>query len=124
MELTPLIDGRSISLEMCRKYLGKTVTLTIDQPYGTVYNGVTYEVNYGFVAGTIAPDGDGLDGYFLIVKKPLAEATGICIAIVHRLEDDDDKLVVVPEGVILTKEQIEAEVHFVENFFKHEILFS
>lgn len=44
------------------------------------------------------PDGEELDAYFLRVDKPLKKAKGRCIAIVHRLNDDDDKLVVVAPG--------------------------
>lgn len=55
-------------------------------------------MNYGFVPGTLAPDGEELDAYYLGPSEPLAEARGECIAIVHRLNDDDDKLVVVPTG--------------------------
>lgn len=118
----PLINGKSITLEMCKKYLGKTVTLTIDQPYGTTYKGTLYKENYGYIPNTLAPDGSGIDGYYLGEKAPLSEATGNCIAIIHRLEDDDDKLVLVPEGTTLTNEQIEAAVDYREKLFKHTIV--
>ena len=42
--------------------------------------------------------------------------------IIHRLEDDDDKLVVIPEGKIITDEEIENMVAFQEKWFKHTIL--
>jgi inorganic pyrophosphatase len=53
---------------------------------------------------------------------PLETADGICIAIVHRLDDDDDKLIVVPEGIHMTDEEIEKHVHFQERWFEHSIL--
>ena len=122
MDTTPLIDGRSRSLEMCRMYLGKIVSITIDQAYGTVYKGIVYEANYGFVPGTTAPDGDGLDAYYLGEKKPLTEVSGKCVAIIHRHEDDDDKLVLVPEGEDWSDEQIEAAVTFSEHRYIHSIV--
>lgn len=120
-ELTP-IQGESQSLQMCKEYLGKVVTITIDQAYGTYYKNALYTSNYGFVPGTVAPDGQGLDAYFIGPKEPLETATGMCIAIIHREEDDDDKLVVVPEGTDLNSRQIEKEVRFREQFFKHIII--
>jgi inorganic pyrophosphatase len=84
--------------------------------------GFVYEINYGYVPNTLAPDGAELDAYFLGVDKPLEEATGVCIAIVHRLDDDDDKLVVVPEGVELSDEAILEAVHFQEQFFNSVIV--
>jgi inorganic pyrophosphatase len=48
------------------------------------------------VPDTKAPDGEEIDAYFLGIDKPVKKAQGKCIAIIHRLNDDDDKLVVVP----------------------------
>ena len=119
---TPYTNGKSLSLEMCREYLGQEVTITIDQPYGSVYKGTTYEANYGSVPGTLAPDGLELDAYFLGPKEPLEAAAGTCIAIVHRLDDDDDKLILVKRGEEWSDERIEEAVHFREQFFRHEIV--
>jgi inorganic pyrophosphatase len=38
-----------------------------------------------------------LDAYVLGVLEPLDEFTGRCIAIIHRINDNDDKLIVVPD---------------------------
>lgn len=119
---TPIENGISKSLGLCREYLGKKVSITIDQPYGTVYEGARYEANYGFVPGTLAPDGEALDAYFLGPKEPLKVATGFCIAIIHRLEDDDDKLILVEEGVKMSDGEIEQAVNFREKFFNHVIV--
>ncbi len=118
----PLVNGHSASLQMCRQYLGKKVAIIIDQAYGTEYKGTRYEANYGYIPNTIAPDGEGLDVYFLGPKEPLEQAQGICIAVIHRLEDDDDKLILVPEGVALSDQEIENAVNFREQFFKHVIV--
>ncbi len=119
---TPVKEGYSESLEMCRQYLGKKVLLVIDQPYGTYYKNALYTENYGYIPGTVAPDGEGLDAYFVGPKEPLEKAEGVVIAIIHRLDDDDDKLIVVPEGVSLTDAEIDLAVDFREKFFKHEII--
>jgi inorganic pyrophosphatase len=114
----------SKSLELARPFLGKTVTVIIDRPLGSVHpkSGFLYEVNYGYVPGTLAPDGAELDAYFLGVDRSLKEATGVCIAIVHRLDDDDDKLVIVPENMNLSDEEILEAVQFQEQFFDHVLL--
>src|SRR4051812_28805620 len=99
--------GESVSLKLCKAYLGKKVKIVVDQPYDSYYEGTRYEVNYGFVPNTVAPDGEGLDAYYLSSQKPLNEAEGLCIAIVHRLEDDDDKLIIASENSNFTNEEIE-----------------
>jgi inorganic pyrophosphatase len=81
-----------------------------------------YETNYGFLPGVIAPDGEGLDAYVLGVEEPVDEFTGCCIAIVHRLDDDDDKLVVVREGIALSDDEIRAQTRFQEQFFESQIV--
>lgn len=92
----PLTESKSLTL--ARQFLSRTVDLTIDRPYGSHHPtcGFLYTVNYGFVPGTLAPDGEELDAYFLGPTEPMTSATGACIAIIHRLHDDDDKLIVVP----------------------------
>jgi inorganic pyrophosphatase len=105
-------------------YLGKTVTIKMDRPLGSKHpkHGFIYPVNYGYVPGTTAPDGEELDAYPLGVFEPVDEFTGKCIAYIHRTNDDDDKLIIVPEGVEYTDDQINALTEFQERFFKHEIL--
>jgi inorganic pyrophosphatase len=114
----------SKSLELCRKFLGKEVELVIDRPLGTKHpkHGFVYEVNYGYLPNTKAPDSDDLDAYFLGADKSVKKAKGICKAIVHRLSDDDDKLVVMPMMIDLTDAEIKKAVHFQEQWFEHEIL--
>jgi inorganic pyrophosphatase len=55
------------------------------------------------------------------VDGPVREFTGIVIAIVHRYDDVEEKWVVAPEEMIFTKEEIERQVHFQEQYFKSEI---
>jgi len=101
-------------------YIGQLVRVTIDRPLGSPHprHHFLYVLNYGYVPGTIAPDGHPLDAYVLGVFEPLQEFEGRCIAVVHRLDDDDDKLVLVPDGRRYSDEQILALTEFVEQFFK------
>jgi len=105
-------------------YLGKKVNVKIDRPLGSKHPkyDMVYPVNYGFVPGTKNADGEEVDVYLLGVDKAVDEFSGKVIAIVHRLDDDDDKLVVVPDGVELGDEEILKQVDFQEKYFKSEII--
>ena len=106
---------------LIREYLGKTVTVTIDRPIGFhhVTKGIhlDYTINYGFLPGVIGGDGEEQDVYVLGVSDPLEAFTGIVIGAVRRKDDNEDKLVAAPEGVLFNSEQIRKEIHFVEKYF-------
>jgi inorganic pyrophosphatase len=114
----------SLSLDLARKYIGEFVKVTIDRPLGSKHPkyGFVYEVNYGFVDGVIAPDGECLDAYVLGLTYPVDSFLGTCIAVVHREDDDDDTLVVVPNGLELTDREILEVVDFQEKWFKSSIV--
>ncbi|MBP3673988.1 MAG: inorganic pyrophosphatase [Oscillospiraceae bacterium] len=104
--------------------IGKTVTVTVDRPLGSYHPkhpDLYYPINYGYVAGIIAPDGEEQDAYILGVDIPIEIFTGTVIAIIHRYDDVEEKWVVAPEGTAYTKEEIEAAVHFQERYFDSEI---
>ncbi|KKS41502.1 MAG: hypothetical protein UV05_C0054G0010 [candidate division CPR1 bacterium GW2011_GWA2_42_17] len=107
-----------------KEFLGKEVEIIIDRPLGSTHpkHGFLYLVNYGYVPNTMAPDGEEIDAYFLGVDEPVKTAKGICIAVIHRLNDDDDSLVVVPEGLEIKDEEIGRAVEFQEQFFKFKII--
>jgi inorganic pyrophosphatase len=105
-------------------FLGQVVTAHMDRPLGSRHpnHGFFYMLNYGSVPGTVAPDGEEVDLYVLGEFEPVTEFTGRCIAVIHRLDDDDDKLVLAPEGKNYTDEQISALTEFQERFFQSIIL--
>lgn len=100
-------------------FLDQIVHLKIDRPLGSRHpqHGFVYPVNYGYVPDTLAPDGEPIDAYVLGVFAPIEEFTGRCRAVIHRLDDDDHKLIVVPEDKSYNDEQIQALVEFQERFF-------
>ena len=106
-----------------KDYIGKIVKVKIDRPLGSKHPkfDMIYPVNYGYIPGTISGDGEELDAYVLGVFAPIKEFTGKCIAVIKRLNDNDDKLIVVPEDKRYTKEQIRALTEFQERYFKSEI---
>ncbi len=107
-----------------QKYLGKEVTIKIDRPMWSRHPkwNFIYPINYGFVPDTKAPDGKELDGYVLGIFQPVKEFSWICIAIIHRTTDNDDKLVIVPKNKTYSDEQIKALTEFQESFFISEII--
>ena len=108
---------------MNRVYLNKEVTVKMDRPLGSKHpkHGFIYPVNYGYIPNTISGDGEELDAYVLGEHKPLETFTGKVVAIIHRTNDNDDKLVVMAEGRNYTDEQIRALTEFQEQYFESVI---
>ncbi len=107
-----------------KDYLNKNIRVIMDRPLGSKHPkyGFEYLTNYGYIPNTVSGDGEELDAYVLAVNKPLEEFQGVCIAIIHRTDDDDDKLIVVPDGITLTDDEIEKMVDYQEKWFKHVII--
>lgn len=109
---------------MNKDYIGKTLEVKIDRQFGSKHPkyGFIYPVNYGYIPNTVSGDGEELDCYVLGVFEPLEEFTGKCIAIIHRTDDDDDKLIIVPQDKEYSDDAINALVEFQERFFNHIII--
>jgi len=107
-----------------KRFLGKTVKVRIDRPIGSKHESfdIHYPVNYGYIPDTVAPDGEELDAYVLGVSVPIGEFTGRCIALIHRTIDNEDKLVVAPENVEFSDEEIRALTKFPEICFESIII--
>ena len=104
--------------------IGAMVTVLVDRPLGSAHPDwpeLIYPVNYGFVPGIMAADGEEQDAYILGVDRPLKRFSGQVVAVIRRLDDVEDKWVVAPEGRRFTKEQIAAAVDFQERYFQSEI---
>lgn len=104
-----------------RGYIGQQVTAKIDRAFGSKHpkHGFIYPINYGYVPDTVSGDGEELDCYILGVFEPIEKFTGECIAVIHRTNDDDDKLVLANKKY--SDDAIEALTEFQERFFEHEI---
>ena len=109
---------------LASSYLGQIVEIEIDRPLGSTHPkhpDLIYPVNYGFIPGVLGGDGEELDVYLLGVDKPVSKYSAQIIAIVHRLDDEEDKLVGAPVGTHFTKTEIEKSVAFQERYFKTEV---
>lgn len=109
---------------LVKSYLGKTVNIKIDRPIGSIHPkhpDLIYPINYGYIPNVIGGDGEELDVYLLGVDVPVKEYTVKIIAIIHRHNDVEDKLVGVPEGQNFNKKEIASAVHFQEQYYESEI---
>ena len=104
--------------------IGKMVKVIVDRPLGSYHpqhKDIYYPINYGYIPGILAPDGEEQDAYILGIQEPVEEFTGKVIAIVHRLDDVENKWVVAPEGVTYTIEEIKEITFFQERYFNSKI---
>lgn len=111
-------------MDYATQYLNKIVKVKIDRPLWSRHpkHWFVYCLNYWFIPNTMAPDWEEIDAYILGVFDSIDEFEGICIAILHRTNDDDDKLIIVPQWKNYSDEQIRALTEFQEQFFKSEII--
>lgn len=107
--------------QLIRRMLGTMVHVEVDRPIGYVHHDIRYPINYGYIPGLIAGDGEAQDAYILGVSEPLQSFDGQVIGAVRRHNDAEDKLVVAPKGVRFHQGQIADAVHFQEQFFQTSI---
>lgn len=104
--------------------IGSIVKVTVDRPLGSYHpnhKDIYYPVNYGYIPGVIAADGEEQDAYLIGVSQPVEEFVGKVIAIIHRFDDVEEKWVVAPKDSCFTKEEIARLVAFQEQYFHTEI---
>ncbi|MCM1362935.1 MAG: inorganic pyrophosphatase [Clostridiales bacterium] len=105
--------------------IGDIVTVTVDRPLGSYhpkYKDMYYPINYGYIEGIIAPDGEEQDAYILGVDEAVEKFTGKIIAVIHRSDDVEEKWVVCPKNMSFTKEEIMEQVKFQEKYYQSEII--
>lgn len=105
--------------------LGKEVKVTVDRPKGSFHpkhRNLYYPINYEYIEGIIAPDGEEQDVYILGVDHPVEEFRGRIIGIVYRQDDIEEKWVAAPEAMSFTREQIWEQIKFQEQYFQSELI--
>ena len=105
-------------------YLGKLVKVKMDRSLGSKHpkHNFIYSLNYGFIPNTTSGDGEEIDVYIIGEFEPLETYEGYVVAIIKRINDVEDKLVVCKELNKYNKEQIKALVEFQERFFESTII--
>lgn len=104
--------------------IGDMVKVTVDRPLGSYHpehKDLFYPINYGYVEGITAPDGEEQDAYILGVNEPVKEFVGRVIGIVHRFDDVEEKWIVAPENMSFSQEEMKEQIHFQEQYFQYEV---
>lgn len=104
--------------------IGKTVRVIVDRPKGgrhPEHPDMIYPINYGYIEGIMAADGEEQDAYILGVDEPISEFVGRVIAVIHREDDVEDKWVVADEKSRYTEEEIRDLTYFQEQYFQSTI---
>lgn len=104
--------------------IGDMVKVTVDRPLGSYHpehKDLFYPINYGYVEGIIAADGEEQDAYILGVNEPVQEFVGRIIGIVHRFDDVEEKWIVAPENMSFSQEEMKEQIHFQEQYFQYEV---
>ena len=105
--------------------IGEIVTVIVDRPLGSFHpecKDIFYPINYGYIEGIIAPDGEEQDAYIIGVDHAVDKFRGKIIAIVHRYDDVEEKWVVCPENQTFSKEEITQQIKFQEKYFRSEVI--
>lgn len=100
--------------------IGSRVRGKIDRPIGSSHPqnpDMVYPINYGYVAGVYAQDGDEQDVYVLGTNEALQEYEGTVIAVYHRFNDVEDKWIVSLDGLNISDDKIIGDISFQEQYF-------
>ena len=101
--------------------LGKTITVTVDRPMGSVHPDrpdLVYPINCGYPKDLSLPGEGRLGVYVLGVSHPVATFTGRVIALLFRENGEGVRWVVAPQGREYDQARIYSEVWFRERDFK------
>lgn len=108
-------------MRILHELLGETVHVEIDRPIGYIHGDIIYPINYGYIPGVMAADGEEQDAYILGVSEPLSSFDGQVVGAIRRKNDVEDKLIVAPEGMRFHQGQIAEAVHFQEQYFDYTV---
>lgn len=119
------MNAMACSGDLAKDVIGRVITGTIDRPIGSRHPrhpDMVYPVNYGYVDGVIAGDGESQDAYVLGADEPIGSFEGKVIAVWHRLDDVEDKWVVSLDCSDYPDEEILRAIRFQEQYFEGELL--
>lgn len=100
--------------------IGQIVSGTVDRPLGSVhpqYPKIKYPLNYGYIDGLYAGDGEEQDVYIFGTDEPLEYFEGKVIGVFHRFNDVEDKWIVSIGDGAYSNEKILGDIAFQEQFF-------
>ena len=121
------------------KLTGTKVSGQVDRPIGSRHPrhpDMIYPINYGYVDGVFASDGEEQDVYIFGTDQPLKTFSGTVIGVYHRLNDNEDKWIVMLDSDISTdnreispkaevrlptRQEILDTINFQEQYFEGEL---
>ncbi|MBI5410284.1 MAG: hypothetical protein HZA14_13055 [Nitrospirae bacterium] len=101
-------------LSMIRREAERKVVVFVDKPMGSKHPrfGWTYPINCGYVRRACTIHGDTLSVYILGVDRPINIFSGKAIAVVYRRTETTYRLVVAPDGIDFSDNEIEKAIEF------------
>ena len=116
------MKARNEREQIIKNHMGKPVHVIVDRPIGYRHGDIVYPINYGYIPGVMAGDGEEQDAYILGICEPLSEFDGQVVGAIRRLNDCEDKLVVAPVGTVYHQGQIAEAVRFQERYFDSRVI--
>ena len=107
--------------QIIQSLMGQLVHVEVDRPIVYVHGDIVYPVNYGYIPGVMAGDGEAQDAYILGVTEPLTAFDGRVVGAIRRRDDNEDKLIVAPDGMVFHQAEIAEAVHFQEQYFDYTV---
>ena len=104
--------------------IGKRVKGKIDRPIDSAHPDhpdMIYPINYGYVDGIFAADGDEQDVYVFGTEEPLSKFEGKVVGVIHRLNDCEDKWIVSLDGNPVDRDTILRTTEFQEQYYMSEL---
>ena len=86
------------------------------------YPEMVYPINYGYVEGLLAADGEEQDVYVLGAERPIETFEGVVIAVYHRFNDVEDKWIVSIDGSDYSDADILKAIAFQEQYYEGELI--
>ena len=114
-------NNKRLRKKFIQELMGETFHIVVDRPIGYHESDIVYPINYGFIPGLIAGDGEAQEAYIMGVNEPISEFDGQVVAAICRKNDCADKLVVAPVGTMYHQGQIAEAVSFREQYFNSKI---
>lgn len=108
------------------EFLGKEVVVTIDRPIKSKHPefNFDYHLNYGYLANTKSGDGKEIDAYIFGETNPIKEFKGIVKGVIIRYNDNENKLIVANDDLVLDENMIIEQTFFQEQYFDIEVKLS
>lgn len=111
-----------------RRFLGTTVTVIIDHPYGSLHPSnpdVLYPLNCGYIRQDITnEDTDFQNAYVYGPEEPLDTFTGVVAGIVYHREDNLSRWIVIPAGMVIDHNAIIQKIAFEEQYYDTRIIWA